>query len=562
MKKILLILLITIPILVSAQTQPPNGTYNGRLYEYKYALRVDTVFLLPRSDTVGISSSLLAPGAMIYKTSDRSFYGFNGTEWTRFSSGTLRALDSLRYDPSTGDFIARYTTGGELTVPTGLVDSLKARWDTLQFPGKVQYVTMDKLLAEAAVPIQPGDSIVVGMGKLQAQINAQDGLNIKNQNSTDQPANFRILGTGAIRSTSAAGALTLRRGASMNYYPIVNFKTTSGIDMGYIGPGSNVDSLRVDVGALWGGVRLISSDTSSIRFGNYSPASNSRVSTGYHNLKWLMMPAFPVENDRFFDTSALYIKTLNVYGGIKSDTLDINGIYLGGGSAGQYLTLDATGKLVTPITLPSFAPSSGSTNYIQNQSASAQPSSSFWVSGSSRTNGVHSMGTTSRILGTNTGAANVGVLSFYENNGTVEKGQVGDVSSGNSDIALSSAAGDVVFVAGGSGKVRVGASTAALQVTGGVLLPTSTITGTTTLNAATNYTLRCNNSTNIVVNLPSAVGIAGQMFVIKKVSNNANTVTITANGAEQIDATASTKVLSTFNDFVRIQSNGTGWDIL
>lgn len=124
MKKILIIVLMALPYMANSQSQPPNQTFSGLLYEFKYALRADTIFLLPRTDTVGIRASLLAPGAMIYKISDKTFYGYDGSYWKSFASGILRAIDSLRYDASTGTFYTRLTTGGEIAVPTGLVDSL------------------------------------------------------------------------------------------------------------------------------------------------------------------------------------------------------------------------------------------------------------------------------------------------------------------------------------------------------------------------------------------------------------------------------------------------------
>lgn len=128
--------------MVNAQTQPPNQTFSGLLYEFKYALRADSIMLLPRNDTIGIRPSLLAPGAIIYRIADKTFYGYDGSYWKSFASGTLRALDSLRYDPSTGIFYGRYTTGGEFPVPTGLVDSLRYRvkLDT----GAAQYLAIFK----------------------------------------------------------------------------------------------------------------------------------------------------------------------------------------------------------------------------------------------------------------------------------------------------------------------------------------------------------------------------------------------------------------------------------
>lgn len=119
MKKILIILLISLPFMVNAQTQPPNGTFSGILYEYKNALRVDTVFLLPRTDTLGIRPSLLAPGAMIYRLANKTFYGYNGSYWVSFSAGINSAIDSIRLSHDT--LYARQTTGGEIAIKvTGL----------------------------------------------------------------------------------------------------------------------------------------------------------------------------------------------------------------------------------------------------------------------------------------------------------------------------------------------------------------------------------------------------------------------------------------------------------
>lgn len=47
--------------------------------------------------------------------------------------------------------------------------------------------------------------------------------------------------------------------------------------------------------------------------------------------------------------------------------------------------------------------------------------------------------------GSSTGAANISYSSFYESNGTVRKGYVGDAASGNSDIYLASDAGGIIF---------------------------------------------------------------------------------------------------------------------
>ncbi|KAA2242795.1 hypothetical protein F0L74_09715 [Chitinophaga agrisoli] len=98
-----------------------------------------------------------------------------------------------------------------------------------------------------------------------------------------------------------------------------------------------------------------------------------------------------------------------------------------------------------------------------------------------------------------------------------------------------------------------------LMVGGSVSFPIRTVTGSTTV-AATDYMLLANNISNIVLTLPAASTCAGRIYVIKKIINNANTVTIQGNGAELIDA-SNTQVLSTQWASYTIQSNGTQWYI-
>ena len=58
--------------------------------------------------------------------------------------------------------------------------------------------------------------------------------------------------------------------------------------------------------------------------------------------------------------------------------------------------------------------------------------------------------------------------------------------------------------------------------------------------------------------LPSAVGIAGKRYVIRKSDASANTVTIDPAGAETVNGSA-TRVISTQYEAVEIVSDGAGW---
>lgn len=66
---------------------------------------------------------------------------------------------------------------------------------------------------------------------------------------------------------------------------------------------------------------------------------------------------------------------------------------------------------------------------------------------------------------------------------------------------------------------------------------------------------------NITINLPTAVGIAGRAYVVKKIDSTGNTVTIDPSGAETIDGSA-TKVISSQYNSYKIVSNNVSWDII
>jgi hypothetical protein len=62
----------------------------------------------------------------------------------------------------------------------------------------------------------------------------------------------------------------------------------------------------------------------------------------------------------------------------------------------------------------------------------------------------------------------------------------------------------------------------------------------------------------VAVNLPSA-SVPGRSLFMKKIDSSGNSATLTANGSELIDGSA-TKATSTQYGVVGVISNGTGWD--
>lgn len=88
--------------------------------------------------------------------------------------------------------------------------------------------------------------------------------------------------------------------------------------------------------------------------------------------------------------------------------------------------------------------------------------------------------------------------------------------------------------------------------------PLQTFTDTTTLNIQQEIIL-CNKATAMTVNLPSAVGISGKVFVIKNI--NVGTVTIDASGTQTIDGQETQTISFQYNSYT-IVSNGANWFII
>lgn len=95
-----------------------------------------------------------------------------------------------------------------------------------------------------------------------------------------------------------------------------------------------------------------------------------------------------------------------------------------------------------------------------------------------------------------------------------------------------------------------------------VCLATALATKTTTytLTATDSVLLADATSTAFTVTLPSAMGIAGRQYTIKKVDSSANAVTI-ASVVGNIDG-AATKVLLAQWQAVRVVSDGINWYVV
>jgi|GEM_PF-3875382 len=95
---------------------------------------------------------------------------------------------------------------------------------------------------------------------------------------------------------------------------------------------------------------------------------------------------------------------------------------------------------------------------------------------------------------------------------------------------------------------------------GGALAAQTTKTANYTATS-TDYAIWCDaTSGNITITLPTAVGIGGKSYIVKKTDATANTVTLDGAGSETLDG-ATTIVIGTQYQSYSIMSNGTNWFI-
>ncbi len=100
-----------------------------------------------------------------------------------------------------------------------------------------------------------------------------------------------------------------------------------------------------------------------------------------------------------------------------------------------------------------------------------------------------------------------------------------------------------------------------LNVAGSVSMAITTITTSTTLGP-THYTVLANAVlSTITVTLPTAVGITGRIYNIKKIDITTNTVIIATTLSQLIDG-STTRAIYTPYETINVQSDGSNWHII
>lgn len=118
----------------------------------------------------------------------------------------------------------------------------------------------------------------------------------------------------------------------------------------------------------------------------------------------------------------------------------------------------------------------------------------------------------------------------------------------------------MLFVDGSANKVGVNNSTpgSGLHVNSSFATAITSKQQDYTLTA-TDHTVLVNCSGgNVTITLPTAVGCAGRMYIIKRTDTSANSVNIDANGSEQIDGSTSLVGVAAGGSIV-LQSDNSGW---
>jgi len=123
--------------------------------------------------------------------------------------------------------------------------------------------------------------------------------------------------------------------------------------------------------------------------------------------------------------------------------------------------------------------------------------------------------------------------------------------------------GAPLFISGSSGNIGIGTSSpnSALQVNGPIATPITTITSTYTVTASDSVVV-CTSS-YYTVNLPTASGIEGRQYTIKRAWNNEapGSIIVDPYSTQTIDG-SSTYQLNDAGDSVIIASDGSNWIIV
>ncbi len=261
------------------------------------------------------------------------------------------------------------------------------------------------------------------------------------------------------------------------------------------------------------------------------------------------------------------------------------------------LLIDDTGKIGIGITVPTqlldVGLADGSNGIVANFLGGAAGTNIITINRTSGLSASAGIGLPSGRLGFTLGVYSV-LGAYYDNPGAGNMPQIltgqdlgGNASAGTTGMLRATNAGTTgtdtvggnLYLASGKGNGAGVGSTIYIQT------PTKGTTGTTQQSYATRLAINEDGLTlyaagsplgkiyldtvvlsdatagEQTVSLPSAVGLTGKKYIIKKIDSSANLVVVEADGSETIDGDA-TKEIAFQNSAMVIISNGSNWFII
>lgn len=219
----------------------------------------------------------------------------------------------------------------------------------------------------------------------------------------------------------------------------------------------------------------------------------------------------------------------------------------------QYVTNAITGSTLT---------AGNGISIISSVVAVVSANTTILVNGSGVS--VGSSATANQILlssGTVTTAATWGALPLGNANSVT-----GTLAVGNGGTGATTFASNGVLIGNTTSAIQVSSTTinaaGTMVMAGAFFATTRTVSASTAVAvSATDYLLTVNNSASLAVNLPAIASNTGRVLVIVKLGASIlNLLTITANGTDPINGTASgTILLTTQYSRAMLISDGVGW---
>ncbi|WP_343692758.1 hypothetical protein [Chitinophaga sp.] len=515
-----------------------------------------------------------------------------GDDNTQFA-GKLAVGYPFAFNDTTADdlmtYMQRFKSGQALKVNGRATASAAVDTNDLVIKRQLddwQNFQITSLLSEAAVPIQPSDSVVTALGKLQAQINNGGGASLQSAtaagNTTTLSASFGssivpfksvhawtgiafsdssyLTGSGGIikafTKTNSAGAVQTGSLAASSTYAITQPAAGSAYIQNQLMVGNTVPLRGAHIN---NGVAL---DDSSYLRGNSGPNPYTSFLTNSNAAQTVKMGGLVVASSfaTVPPTNGAYIQGnvgINVTGSTRQlhvsgttrldlgsdakwdmayrDSATGNLARLAAGTTGQILQSGFGGK-------PQW--SNASSVAILNQNTSAQ-SGNFWITGTGRADSMYA--STFRGNAFLTGNDSTGLLSS------------------STGIVQLRAYNKALAVLGYNGKSYMGINTfspnSALHIMGSMAITPRGFDSSITFSDQY-YSVYANNDTNIVYTLPLASTCPGRIYEIKKTKLNSALVIISPFASTDSIDHRWRDTLFAPGESVRLQAYGNYWQVL